>query len=42
MGKGGSVIFADGMLYCYAEDGTVGLLKPSGQACQVVSRFKVT
>jgi outer membrane protein assembly factor BamB len=42
VGKGGSVIYADDMLYCYAEDGTVGLVKASGKACEVVSRFKVT
>jgi outer membrane protein assembly factor BamB len=42
VGKGGSAVYADGMLYCYAEDGTVGLVKPSGGACEVVSRFKVT
>jgi outer membrane protein assembly factor BamB len=42
VGKGGSVSYADGMLYCYAEDGTLGLVKPSGKACEVVSRFKIT
>lgn len=41
VGKGGSVIFADGMLYCYSEDGVVGLVKPSPDKCQVVSSFKV-
>jgi outer membrane protein assembly factor BamB len=41
VGKGGSVIYADGLLYCYAEDGTVGLLRPDPKACQVVSSFKV-
>lgn len=41
VGKGGSVIYADGMLYCYAEDGTVGLMRPSPESCQVVSTFKV-
>jgi len=40
VGKGGSVIYADGMLYCYAEDGTVGLVRPSPERCQVVSTFK--
>ena len=42
VGKGGSVIFADGLLYCYAEDGTVGLVRPSPEKCEVVSSFKVT
>ena len=42
VGKGGSVTYADGMLYCYAEDGTLGLVRPSRKACQVVSSFKIT
>jgi outer membrane protein assembly factor BamB len=41
VGKGGSVIFADGLLYCYSEDGIVGLVRPSPDKCQVVSTFKV-
>ncbi len=41
VGKGGSVIYADGLLYCYAEDGTLGLVKPSPERCEVVSSFKV-
>lgn len=41
VGKGGSVIFADGMLYCYSEDGVVGLVRPSPEKCEVVSTFKV-
>ena len=42
VGKGGSVIFADGLLYAYSEDGVVGLVRPSPEKCQVVSTFKVT
>ena len=42
VGKGGSVTFADGLLYCYSEDGTVGLMRPSPEKCEVVSSFKVT
>ncbi len=42
VGKGGSVIFAEGMLYCYSEDGVVGLVRPSAEKCDVVSTFKVT
>ena len=42
VGKGGSVTFADGMLYCYSEDGTVGLIRPSPEKCEVVSSFKVS
>jgi len=41
VGRGGSVIYADGMLYCYAEYGIVGLVRPSPEKCQVVSTFKV-
>lgn len=41
VGKGGSVIFADGMLYCYSEDGNVGLMKASPEKCEVVSSFNV-
>jgi outer membrane protein assembly factor BamB len=39
----GPVIYADGMLYCYAEnDGTVGLAKASPAGFDVVSSFEVT
>jgi outer membrane protein assembly factor BamB len=41
VGKGGSVILADGLLYCYSEDGTVGLVRPSPEKCEVISTFKV-
>jgi outer membrane protein assembly factor BamB len=42
VGKGGSVTFSDGLLYCYSEDGTVGLMRPSPEKCEVVSSFKVS
>ncbi len=39
---GGSIIYADGMFYCYAEnDGEVALAKASPANFEVVSRFKV-
>ncbi|HUW57236.1 MAG TPA: PQQ-binding-like beta-propeller repeat protein [Planctomycetota bacterium] len=41
VGKSGSVIYADGMLYGYSEDGNVGLLRPTPERCEVVSSFKV-
>jgi outer membrane protein assembly factor BamB len=41
VGKGGSVICAGGMLYCYSEDGRVSLVRPSPEKCDVVSTFKV-
>jgi outer membrane protein assembly factor BamB len=41
IGKSGSVIFAGGLLYGYSEDGTVGLIRPTPEKCEVVSTFKV-
>jgi outer membrane protein assembly factor BamB len=41
VGKGGSVIYADGLLYCYSENGVVGIVRPSPEKCEVVSTFKV-
>ncbi len=39
----GSIITADGMLYCYDERrGTVGLVKPNRQNFEVVSEFRIT
>ncbi|HUV39877.1 MAG TPA: PQQ-binding-like beta-propeller repeat protein [Planctomycetota bacterium] len=41
IGRSGSVVYADGMLYGYSEDGNVGLIRPNPERCEVVSRFKV-
>jgi len=41
VGKG-SVTYADGMLYTYAEKGTVGLVKATPSGHDVVSSFKVS
>ena len=39
---GGSVIYADGMFYCYAEnDGEIALVEASPDQFKVVSKFKV-
>ena len=38
----GSVAYADGMLYCYGEKGTLALVKASPKAYELVSSFKVT
>ncbi|HOM76091.1 MAG TPA: PQQ-binding-like beta-propeller repeat protein [Anaerohalosphaeraceae bacterium] len=39
----GSLTFADGLLYCYAEkDGQVGLVKPSPEAFNLISAFPIT
>ncbi len=39
--KAGIVVGAEGMLYVYAEDGTVRLVKPSAEKFQPVSQFKI-
>jgi outer membrane protein assembly factor BamB len=41
VGKG-SVIYVDGMLYGYGENGTVGLIKINPTAYEMVSSFKIT
>jgi hypothetical protein len=38
----GSTIYADDLLYCYNDDGVVGLIKPNNGKPEVVSSFKVT
>ena len=39
----GSIIYADGMLYCYEEkSGNLGLVKPSPQGFNLVSSFQIT
>jgi len=40
VGKG-SITYADGMLYCFSERGTMGLVKATPTGHQVVSSFKV-
>ena len=40
--KRGVVIFADGMLYVFAEYGTMHLIKPNSKAFEPVSRFPVS
>ena len=38
----GSMVYADGLLYCYEEkSGTVGLVKPSPKGFEVISSFKI-
>jgi outer membrane protein assembly factor BamB len=36
-----NIIFADGLLYCYAESGKVGLIEPKVDGFNVISSFKV-
>jgi len=38
----GSMIMADGLLYCYNERGNVGLVKPDPDGFEVISEFKIT
>ncbi|MHC4474606.1 MAG: outer membrane protein assembly factor BamB family protein [Planctomycetota bacterium] len=41
VGKG-SVIWAEGLLYCYGEVGKVGLVKPTDTGYELISSFEVT
>jgi hypothetical protein len=38
----GSIIFANGTLYCYGEKGTLGLVKPTKDGMELVSSFEIT
>ncbi|MBL7154741.1 MAG: PQQ-binding-like beta-propeller repeat protein [Phycisphaerae bacterium] len=38
----GSITYADDMLYCYSEKGTLGLAKPTEDGMELVSSFKIT
>lgn len=37
----GSIVMADGLLYCYNERGTVGLIEPDSNEFKVISQFKI-
>ena len=37
-----NVIYADGMLYCYSEKGTMSLVKPNPEKFELVSSFNIT
>ena len=37
-----NIIFADGMLYCYSDKGTMHLVKPNPEKYEPISSFKVT
>jgi outer membrane protein assembly factor BamB len=42
-GNKGSIIYADGMLYCYDENtGDLALVKPNPNAFQIISSFRIT
>lgn len=38
----GVIIYADGMFYCYSEDGQVALVKMTPDAFQIISKFNVS
>ncbi len=40
-GLRGSIIFADGQLYCYSDNGNVNLVQISGNKMQVTGKFKI-
>ena len=40
-GRKGNVIHADGMLYCYDENGSVGLVRPAPDKFNVISSFEI-
>jgi outer membrane protein assembly factor BamB len=37
----GSVIYADGLLYCYSQGGEMALVKPDPEKLNIISKFKV-
>lgn len=37
----GSIAYADGMLYCYSENGLLGLVKPAKDGLELVSSFEI-
>ncbi len=41
-GSKGSLVMADGLLYAYAERGSVGLFQPDTEKLNVISEFKIT
>ncbi len=38
----GSATYADGMLYCYGEKGTMALVRATPKGYELISKFKVT
>lgn len=38
----GAMVMADGLLYCYNERGTIGLIEPDPEGFEVISEFKIT
>jgi len=42
LGNKGNIIFAEGLLYCYAENGEVGLVRPNPQKFDLISSFEIS
>ncbi len=40
-GKKGNIIYSDGLLYCYDENGKIGLVKPNPGKFETLSSFKI-
>ena len=40
-GSKGAIIYSDGMIYCYSENGDVSLVNPNPQEFEVVSSFRI-
>jgi hypothetical protein len=38
----GAIVMADGLLYCYNEKGSVGLVNPTPDKFDLISQFKIT
>lgn len=41
LGKKGNIISADGLLYCYDESGTIGLVRPDPKKFDLISSFEI-
>jgi outer membrane protein assembly factor BamB len=41
LGRKGNIIFADGLLYCYAENGEMGLVRPNPNKFDIISSFEI-
>jgi outer membrane protein assembly factor BamB len=42
LGNKGNIIFAEGLLYCYSENGDVGLVRPNPEKFDVISSFEIS
>lgn len=41
LGNKGNIIYSDGLLYCYSEEGDVGLVRPNPKKFDIISSFKI-